>query len=252
MVFPPGDTLLETIDARGMSQAELAARMGVTEKHVSAVVKGKSSLSEAKDKGTPLRIASFSFNLPKQVKEPCWTGSSGPALPGCPRRCWGPGRDQVPSGVRRRGGRTREVLGPLVEAFVLRGVCPIRGNKVNQPAGKEAGMKRVPGIPDNYHLKEVYESGEVDPEATIRNFRIVRQEGSREFGGESAESHGSREEQPEPIPESCTNVGLPLCCYTLQCQYYDRFILFWQNFASGTISPFAGVGRYYRYGSIAS
>lgn len=46
VVFPPGDTLLETIDAMGMSQAELAARMGVTEKHVSAVVTGKSPISE--------------------------------------------------------------------------------------------------------------------------------------------------------------------------------------------------------------
>jgi len=32
----------------------------------------------------------------------------------------------------------------------------------------------------NYHLKEVYESGEIDPEATIRKFRIVQQEGSRQ------------------------------------------------------------------------
>jgi len=32
----------------------------------------------------------------------------------------------------------------------------------------------------NYHLKEIFESGELVPEATIRNFRIVRQEGSRE------------------------------------------------------------------------
>ena len=32
----------------------------------------------------------------------------------------------------------------------------------------------------NYHLKEVFESGEVQPEATIRKFRIVQTEGSRE------------------------------------------------------------------------
>jgi hypothetical protein len=31
----------------------------------------------------------------------------------------------------------------------------------------------------NYHLKEVFESGEVQPEATIRKFRIVQTEGSR-------------------------------------------------------------------------
>jgi hypothetical protein len=32
----------------------------------------------------------------------------------------------------------------------------------------------------NYHLKEVYESSEVQPEATIRKFRIVQTEGNRE------------------------------------------------------------------------
>jgi len=32
----------------------------------------------------------------------------------------------------------------------------------------------------NYHLKEVFESGEIQPEATIRKFRIVQTEGSRE------------------------------------------------------------------------
>jgi len=32
----------------------------------------------------------------------------------------------------------------------------------------------------NYHLKEVYGSGEIRPEATIRKFRIVQQEGSRQ------------------------------------------------------------------------
>jgi len=36
----------------------------------------------------------------------------------------------------------------------------------------------------NYHLKEVYESGEIQPEATIRKFRIVQQEGSRQVARE--------------------------------------------------------------------
>jgi len=37
------------------------------------------------------------------------------------------------------------------------------------------------GVPTiNYHLKEVFESGELQQEATIRNFRIVRREGSRD------------------------------------------------------------------------
>jgi HTH-type transcriptional regulator / antitoxin HigA len=45
-VFPPGDTLLETIDAMGLSQKALALRMGVTEKHINEVIKGKASISE--------------------------------------------------------------------------------------------------------------------------------------------------------------------------------------------------------------
>lgn len=36
----------------------------------------------------------------------------------------------------------------------------------------------------NYHLKEVYESGEIQPPATIRKFRTVQQEGSRQVGRE--------------------------------------------------------------------
>lgn len=46
VVFPPGDTLVETLEAIGMSQSELAARMGVTEKHVSSVATGKAAISE--------------------------------------------------------------------------------------------------------------------------------------------------------------------------------------------------------------
>jgi HTH-type transcriptional regulator / antitoxin HigA len=66
LVFPPGDTLLETIDTLGMSQKGLAVRMGVTEKHVNEIIKGKASLSEE----TALRLervlgvpASFWRNL---------------------------------------------------------------------------------------------------------------------------------------------------------------------------------------------
>lgn len=32
----------------------------------------------------------------------------------------------------------------------------------------------------NYHLKEIYDSGEVSPEATVRKFRIVQIEGARD------------------------------------------------------------------------
>ena len=34
----------------------------------------------------------------------------------------------------------------------------------------------------NYHLKEIFESGEIQPEATIRKFRRVQMEGKREVG----------------------------------------------------------------------
>ena len=36
----------------------------------------------------------------------------------------------------------------------------------------------------NYHLKEIFKSGEIGPEATIRKFRIVQTEGSREVARE--------------------------------------------------------------------
>jgi hypothetical protein len=32
----------------------------------------------------------------------------------------------------------------------------------------------------NYHLKEIYKSGEADENRTIRNFRIVQTEGKRQ------------------------------------------------------------------------
>ena len=46
IVFSPGDTLLETIDALGMSQAELASLMKVTEKEVDLIIKGDAGLTE--------------------------------------------------------------------------------------------------------------------------------------------------------------------------------------------------------------
>ena len=39
-VFPPGDTLAEWLDERGMTQAELAARTGLSTKHINQIVKG--------------------------------------------------------------------------------------------------------------------------------------------------------------------------------------------------------------------
>ena len=33
----------------------------------------------------------------------------------------------------------------------------------------------------NYHLKEIFKSGEIQEDSTIRKIRIVQQEGSREY-----------------------------------------------------------------------
>lgn len=43
-VLPPGVTLLETIEALGLSQADLAARTGFTPKHISSLINGKSRI----------------------------------------------------------------------------------------------------------------------------------------------------------------------------------------------------------------
>lgn len=45
VVFPPGDTLLETIEYIGMTQAELAERMGRPEKTISEIIKGKTAVT---------------------------------------------------------------------------------------------------------------------------------------------------------------------------------------------------------------
>ncbi len=45
-VSPPGDTIVDIADERGWTQAELAKRLGYTEKHVSQLINGKVSLTE--------------------------------------------------------------------------------------------------------------------------------------------------------------------------------------------------------------
>ena len=44
-VSPPGETLQETLEALGMSQAELAARTGRPKKAINEIVKGKVAIS---------------------------------------------------------------------------------------------------------------------------------------------------------------------------------------------------------------
>ena len=43
---PPGDTILDMVEERGWTQAELAARLGFSHKHVNQVIKGKAPLTE--------------------------------------------------------------------------------------------------------------------------------------------------------------------------------------------------------------
>ena len=48
----------------------------------------------------------------------------------------------------------------------------------------ELYQKSVPTI--NEHLRNIYDEGELEQNSTIRNFRIVRQEGSRQVSREVA------------------------------------------------------------------
>ncbi|WP_124946647.1 helix-turn-helix transcriptional regulator, partial [Sulfurirhabdus autotrophica] len=45
-VSPPGDTVLDIIEERDWTQAELAQRLGYTTKHVNQLIKGKVPLTE--------------------------------------------------------------------------------------------------------------------------------------------------------------------------------------------------------------
>jgi len=43
---PPGDTIADVLEERGWTQAELARRLGYTEKHVSQLINGKAAITE--------------------------------------------------------------------------------------------------------------------------------------------------------------------------------------------------------------
>ncbi|QJD29063.1 helix-turn-helix domain-containing protein [Methylococcus geothermalis] len=45
-VSPPGDTIADVLEERGWTQAELARRLGYTEKHVSQLINGKAPVTE--------------------------------------------------------------------------------------------------------------------------------------------------------------------------------------------------------------
>ena len=45
-ISPPGETILDVLEERGWSQADLAARMDYTPKHISLLLKGEASITE--------------------------------------------------------------------------------------------------------------------------------------------------------------------------------------------------------------
>ena len=45
MLIHPGETILEVIQDRNITQKELAIRTGFTEKHISKVINGKNNIS---------------------------------------------------------------------------------------------------------------------------------------------------------------------------------------------------------------
>ncbi|KMP10608.1 hypothetical protein UR09_05735 [Candidatus Nitromaritima sp. SCGC AAA799-A02] len=70
--IPPGETVQETLDHLGMSQADLAERTGKTPKHINEIVKGKAPITP----GTSLELervlgapANFWNNLEKNYRE---------------------------------------------------------------------------------------------------------------------------------------------------------------------------------------
>ena len=71
-VSPPGETLLETIEALGMSQTDLASRMGRPIKTINEIIKGKAAITPEtalqlkKVLGVPAR---FWLNREQQYRE---------------------------------------------------------------------------------------------------------------------------------------------------------------------------------------
>ncbi len=45
LVYPPGETLVEWLDEYGMTQAELAARLGLSAKHIKQIAKGAAPIT---------------------------------------------------------------------------------------------------------------------------------------------------------------------------------------------------------------
>lgn len=68
LIIHPGETLRESLDDRNMTQKQLAANVGMTEQHVSRVIKGKTNISGSFAKKLEYALgipASFWLNLQK-------------------------------------------------------------------------------------------------------------------------------------------------------------------------------------------
>src|ERR1700687_3824255 len=71
---PPGETLRETIESLGLTQAELATRAGLSTKHVNQIIKGAATISPDAARrlenatGVPARIwTSLESNYREQI-----------------------------------------------------------------------------------------------------------------------------------------------------------------------------------------
>ena len=66
---PPGDTIVDLIEERGWTQAELAERLGYSAKHVNRLVQGKVALTEdAALRLEPVLVASAGFWLTREAR----------------------------------------------------------------------------------------------------------------------------------------------------------------------------------------
>ena len=59
---PPGETLAEVLEDRGMSQAELARRTGMSAKHINSILKGSASITP----DTALKLERV-LNIPARI-----------------------------------------------------------------------------------------------------------------------------------------------------------------------------------------
>lgn len=83
-VSPPGDTIADVLEERGWTQAELARRLGYTEKHVSQLINGKAAITE--DTASRLERALGStagFWLRKEAAYRDRLGRNTPPAAGC-------------------------------------------------------------------------------------------------------------------------------------------------------------------------